>query len=660
MEAATMNALRFHLTVGGAMLLVSAVRRAIVSGVFVTGWEEVSARAAETSRSALTGAQEPAQRIPVHRAEDLPRHTYPIETTVAVLLEDDREYAALAAQVEADLTTDLVKYAISDVATLKRYFEILSKLAMQRGDYSAAAAWQDSIRAHEEKPALRQLAGIVERSFAAASRAEGADFDARFRESFRREVSALRFAEVQTELRMMRQGMDFMAMPNAAELARSFLERLVHDGRVSLEGMQRLVSIRVGFDRHLPMRDAMVAVLDDVIAANEGVAKPDIWAERDVSLVGRTDLTAVVVAIWDSGVDVDLFPGRVFVNASEVPDNGADDDGNGWIDDVHGIAWTIDHERTTGALGPAQLTAAEMAEVSASWRGWRDVRAGVDSREAQAVRQRFASMSPEELAPWQKTESRYSDYIHGTHNAGVAMRGNPAARLLVARYIWDDYEDRPPTVELADRSARGFEETIAYFRRHGVRVVNMSFGFYAREIETRLEQHGVGESADERVALARRIFRIRADAWRGAMSTAPDILFVGSAGNDDQDTEFIDDAPSSFDLPNLIIVGAVDHAGDEWASTSYGNVDVYAHGVDVESVVPGGDIVPGSGTSIATPQVTNLAAKLLALKPELTVAELRRALVETADEKIIGEARRIRLLNPRAAVDLVTAGRDDM
>jgi pimeloyl-ACP methyl ester carboxylesterase len=181
----------------------------------------------------------------------------------------------------------------------------------------------------------------------------------------------------------------------------------------------------------------------------------------------------------------------------------------------------------------------------------------------------------------------------------------------------------------------------------------MSFGFYAREFEARLAAHDVGESPEERVALARRIFRVKADAWREAMSAAPEILFVGSAGNDDLDTEFIDDAPSAFDLPNLIIVGAVDHAGDEAASTSYGNVDVYAHGVDVESVVPGGEVVAMSGTSMATPQVTNLAAKLLALKPELTVAELRRAIIETADEKLIDPDRRIRLLNPRAAVERV-------
>ena len=39
-----------------------------------------------------------------------------------------------------------------------------------------------------------------------------------------------------------------------------------------------------------------------------------------------------------------------------------------------------------------------------------------------------------------------------------------------------------------------------------------------------------------------------------------------------------------------------------------------------------------------------------ALKPTLTVAELRRAIVASADEKTIGKGNRIRLLNPRAAV----------
>jgi hypothetical protein len=57
---------------------------------------------------------------------------------------------------------------------------------------------------------------------------------------------------------------------------------------------------------------------------------------------------------------------------------------------------------------------------------------------------------------------------------------------------------------------------------------------------------------------------------------------------------------------------------------------------------------------MAAPQVVNLAAKLLALKPNLTVTELRRAIVDAADEKTIGPGKQIKLLNPRASFERIT------
>jgi hypothetical protein len=50
---------------------------------------------------------------------------------------------------------------------------------------------------------------------------------------------------------------------------------------------------------------------------------------------------------------------------------------------------------------------------------------------------------------------------------------------------------------------------------------------------------------------------------------------------------------------------------------------------------------------MASPQVANLAAKLFALKPELTVAQARQAILGAADP--MG---RIRLLNPRRSAEL--------
>ncbi|GAL85572.1 hypothetical protein MYP_2801 [Sporocytophaga myxococcoides] len=46
----------------------------------------------------------------------------------------------------------------------------------------------------------------------------------------------------------------------------------------------------------------------------------------------------VIVAIIDSGVDIDHedLKGRIWVNEKEIPGNGIDDDGNGYVDDIHG------------------------------------------------------------------------------------------------------------------------------------------------------------------------------------------------------------------------------------------------------------------------------------------------------------------------------------
>ena len=69
-------------------------------------------------------------------------------------------------------------------------------------------------------------------------------------------------------------------------------------------------------------------------------------------------------------------------------------------------------------------------------------------------------------------------------------------------------------------------------------------------------------------------------------------------------------------------MGAVNQAGDETSFTSYGEtVLVDADGYNVDSYVPGGARLKLSGTSMASPNVVNLAAKLFALDPSLTPAE---------------------------------------
>jgi subtilisin family serine protease len=137
-----------------------------------------------------------------------------------------------------------------------------------------------------------------------------------------------------------------------------------------------------------------------------------------------------------------------------------------------------------------------------------------------------------------------------------------------------------------------------------------------------------------------------------ALEGAPEILFICGAGNEDSDVEFDEFIPSSFDLPNLMATGAVDQAGDETDFTSFGKVDAYANGFEVLSYVPGGDQMKMSGTSMSSPNVCNLAGKLVAARPDLKAAQIKALIIKAGDEKKAGE-RTIRLINPKQSFELL-------
>jgi subtilisin family serine protease len=77
-------------------------------------------------------------------------------------------------------------------------------------------------------------------------------------------------------------------------------------------------------------------------------------------------------------------------------------------------------------------------------------------------------------------------------------------------------------------------------------------------------------------------------------------------------------------------------------------VVVHANGFEVESFLPGGDRVKFSGTSMASPQVANLAAKLFALNPKLTVGQVREAILNGAERN-----GRVNLINPRKSAEVL-------
>jgi subtilisin family serine protease len=248
-------------------------------------------------------------------------------------------------------------------------------------------------------------------------------------------------------------------------------------------------------------------------------------------------------------------------------------------------------------------------------------------------------------------------YLHGTHCAGIAVRGNPAARLVVARFN-DQLPDLPfpPTEEWARKLGADFQQMSDYFRTRNVRVVNMSWGDDPQEFETWLSKMGEGADPIERKERASELYAIWRKAIETALKNAPNTLFVTAAGNSNSNASFVDDVPASLHLPNLIAVGAVNQAGDETDFTSHGDtVVVDADGYEVESYAPGGFRMKLSGTSMASPNVVNLAAKLFALDPTLTperaIDLIKRGATTSEDGRrhLIDERRSVALLQGKKA-----------
>ncbi|MFT5327560.1 MAG: subtilisin family serine protease, partial [Planctomycetaceae bacterium] len=116
-----------------------------------------------------------------------------------------------------------------------------------------------------------------------------------------------------------------------------------------------------------------------------------------------------------------------------------------------------------------------------------------------------------------------------------------------------------------------------------------------------------------------------------------DILFVTAAGNgnvlgqgiDNDDLPFF---PANLELANVISVAAVNNRGELASFSNFGTttVDIAAPGVDIISTEPGGGFISRSGTSMATPYVSGVAALVFDQFPNATAQEVRDAILSGA------------------------------
>ena len=607
-------------------------------------------------------SEEKTEKIKITKLDDLPRHVYPVTKKASELVVLENDLNELAGKLRKDVEGDLCAYEITDATTLKRYYGTLANTHLLAKEDDLALPFLDKIRDLEEKESARLMSSLSTRALIAARREVGKDagpdqLGPAYRNHLAERVADLPWKVVQDDIQDTKGRMEMFSRNLVMGLVQAQLDPVVAaTGELNLDQAATLIRLHIMMTQNLPLKNEVIAVLQKTIDANRTV-KPDIWAARSVTLPADAGLSPVLAAVWDSGTDPAIFEKILFTNPAEKLD-GKDTDGNGYVDDVHGIAFDINAGRTKGLLYPLGDAAGRIDSIMQHIKGVTDLQAAVDSPEATAFKQHISSVKPEDVKGFIEDVGLAASYSHGTHVAGIMAEGNPFIRLLIARLSYD-HRTVPVarTVEWGERDGKKCRDTVGYFKAAGVRVVNMSWGEALDDAESSLESNGIGKDADERREIARRVFAFQKDGLHDAIANAPDILFVAAAGNSDNDVGFDDYIPSSFDLPNLLVVGAVDQAGDPTSFTSFGStVKVYANGFEVESFIPGGQRMKMSGTSMASPNAANLAAKLLALDPGLKPPEVIDLIKKGADRKT-GGSHSFLLMNPERAIKLLRSRR---
>ncbi|MGZ3773241.1 MAG: S8 family peptidase [Pseudobdellovibrionaceae bacterium] len=310
------------------------------------------------------------------------------------------------------------------------------------------------------------------------------------------------------------------------------------------------------------------------------------WGMKDIGVVEAWKVTKgspdVVVAVIDTGVDYtheDLVA-NLWRNPKEIPDNGIDDDNNGFIDDV--IGWDFaanDNKPYDLAMDPIDIL--------------------------------FKGGNPG----------------HGTHCAGnVAARSDngkgiagvaPNVKIMALRFI----------SEKGQGTTADAMKAIQYAVNNGAKVMSNSWG-----------SEGEEAGAPENKAL-RDMIQYAQD--KGVLFIAAAGNGHKGVGYDN-DTDKAPGYPASYDHDIIVSVAAIDANDNLGGFSNWGarTVDIGAPGVKVFSTTVDGysDIVidkygfkaTWDGTSMATPHVAGAAALYWSAHPEKSWQDVKAAILGSA------------------------------
>lgn len=210
------------------------------------------------------------------------------------------------------------------------------------------------------------------------------------------------------------------------------------------------------------------------------------------------------------------------------------------------------------------------------------------------------------------TMDTMASHWHGTHvsgtiaatqNNGVGITGVANnVKIMAIRTVPDD----------SDELDSNIVESFLYASKMGAKVINCSFG-------KKLNEGGM-------------VVRdtINQIAKNG-------VLVVVSAGNDSMgpfswfDIDKNPKYPASFDSDNMLVIASTTSTGELSTFSNVGlvGVDVASPGSNIYSTINNNKYSMASGTSMAAPNASGVAAMVLGYYPQLKVSALKKVLMDT-------------------------------
>ena len=387
-----------------------------------------------------------------------------------------------------------------------------------------------------------------------------------------------------------------------------------------------------------------------------------MYTEKAYNYLKKKKSQTVIVGVIDSGVDIEHedLKGQIWVNEDEIPNNGIDDDNNGYIDDVHG--WNFLGNAKGEHVNEARL---EKTRILAQLKDKYD---GIDpnsiaqdeeyklylqvKEEVAADRAQFEQYMdmidqlPKEAQDYIRSQMDYNlnvdfddrsligddpddftdtnygnndvegpDALHGTHVSGIigALRGNGLGGDGVAENVKIMSLRAVPN---GDEFDKDIALAVRYAVDNGAMVINMSFGKAYSPHQKEVYE-----------------------AFKYADSKG--VLLIHAAGNDAKDIDVEPNYPTSMysfqtePLDHFVTIGAsTKNKGEEMVASfsNYGakGVDVFAPGFEIYNTIPQSEYRNLQGTSMAAPMVAGAAAMLKSYFPELSMKEIKEVLYSTS------------------------------